>query len=121
MSSIGRIFEITPLLPWRPAILSPGCSLRFTATNTLTIFKTLDLHPLDGERALVLVDAAAIEHAHFDDGALRAGRHPERGVAHVRGLLAEDGTQQLLFGRDRRFALRRHLADEDVAGFHFGA
>jgi hypothetical protein len=28
------------LLPWRPAILSPGCSLRFTATKTLTIFMT---------------------------------------------------------------------------------
>ena len=31
---------ITPLLPWRPAILSPGCSLRFTATKTLTILST---------------------------------------------------------------------------------
>src|SRR3546814_9530545 len=38
--SIGTILEITPLLPWRPAILSPGCSLRFTATNTLAIFMT---------------------------------------------------------------------------------
>jgi len=38
MSSTGTILEITPLLPWRPAILSPGCSLRFTATKTLTIF-----------------------------------------------------------------------------------
>ena len=40
MSSIGTTFETTPLLPWRPAILSPGCSLRFTATKTLTIFIT---------------------------------------------------------------------------------
>ena len=32
MSSSGRIFEITPLLPWRPAILSPTDSLRFMAT-----------------------------------------------------------------------------------------
>ncbi len=40
MSSIGTIVEITPLLPCRPAILSPGCSLRFTATKTLTIFMT---------------------------------------------------------------------------------
>ena len=32
--------EMTPLLPCRPAILSPGCSLRFTATKTLTIFMT---------------------------------------------------------------------------------
>ncbi len=40
MSSCGVMREMTPLLPWRPAILSPGCSLRFTATNTLTIFMT---------------------------------------------------------------------------------
>ena len=40
MSSTGTTRDTTPLLPWRPAILSPGCSLRFTATNTLTIFMT---------------------------------------------------------------------------------
>ena len=40
MSSIGAMREITPLLPCRPAILSPGCSLRFMATNTLTILIT---------------------------------------------------------------------------------
>ena len=40
MSSTGTIFEITPLLPWRPAILSPGCRRRLTATYTLTIFST---------------------------------------------------------------------------------
>ena len=40
MSSLGRMRLMTPLLPWRPAILSPGCSLRFTATNTLTILST---------------------------------------------------------------------------------
>ena len=32
MSSSGRIFEMTPLLPWRPAILSPSVILRFCAT-----------------------------------------------------------------------------------------
>ena len=31
MSSIGMITLITPLLPWRPAILSPGWMRRFTA------------------------------------------------------------------------------------------
>ena len=40
MSSAGTIFDTTPLLPWRPAILSPGWILRFTATKTLTIFIT---------------------------------------------------------------------------------
>ena len=31
MSSTGTIVETTPLLPWRPAILSPGWMRRFTA------------------------------------------------------------------------------------------
>ena len=32
MSSSGNTRETTPLFPWRPAILSPTDSLRFTAT-----------------------------------------------------------------------------------------
>ncbi len=36
MSSAGRILAITPLLPWRPAILSPTATLRFWATETRT-------------------------------------------------------------------------------------
>ena len=40
MSSSGRIREMTPLLPWRPAILSPTGSLRLMATKTLTILMT---------------------------------------------------------------------------------
>ena len=189
--------DTTPLLPWRPAILSPGWILRFIATKTLTIFitpggsssprcsfstlsrkrlsrlffdssycfriasisvivaslssanvhhcergnssiislvedlillealrprerpladenvgqtridvavedrllvvavlgETLDLLALDRLRALVLLDAVAVEHAHFDDRALHARRHAQRRVAHVGGLLAEDGAQ----------------------------
>ncbi len=49
------------------------------------------------------------------------GRQLQRGVAHVGGLLAEDGAQQLLFRRHRAFALRRHLADQNVARVHLGA
>ena len=83
--------------------------------------ETLDFLALDGKRALVLLDAVAVEHAHFHDGALHARRHPQRGVAHVGGLFAEDGAQELLFRRHRAFALRRDLADQDVAGMHLGA
>ena len=36
----ARSSRSTPLLPWRPAILSPGCRRRLTATYTLTIFCT---------------------------------------------------------------------------------
>ena len=45
----------------------------------------------------------------------------KRRVAHVGRLFAEDGAQQLLFRRHRGFALRRHLADQNVARHHFGA
>ena len=83
--------------------------------------ETLDLLALDRLGALVLVDAVAVEHAHFDDGALHARRNAQRRVAHVGRLLAEDGAQKLLFRRHRAFALRRDLADEDVARLHFGA
>src|ERR1035437_6682096 len=36
MSSSGRMRAITPLFPWRPAILSPTLSLRFMAMYTFT-------------------------------------------------------------------------------------
>src|SRR5262249_40571440 len=81
----------------------------------------LDLLTLDPERALVLLDAVAVEHAHLDDRALHARRHAQRRVAHVGRLLAEDRTEQLLLRRHRALALRRDLAAQDVAGTHLGA
>src|SRR6185312_16314457 len=83
--------------------------------------ETLDLLTLDRERALVLLDTVAVEHAHLDDGALHTRRHTQRRVADVGRLLAEDGAQELLFRRHRAFALRRDLADQDVAGVDFRA
>src|SRR5262245_39592997 len=82
--------------------------------------KALDLLPLDGKRALVLVDAMAVEHPDLDHGARHAGRQPERGVAHIGRLLAEDRPQQLLLGRHRALALWRDLADQNVARLHLG-
>ena len=81
--------------------------------------QTFDLFPLDRQSALVLVDAVPVEDADFDDGALHARRHAQRGIANVGRLFTEDGAQQLLFRRHRAFALRRDLADQDVAGAHF--
>jgi hypothetical protein len=51
----------------------------------------------------------------------RPAADAQRGVAHVGGLFAEDGAQQLFFRRHRAFALRRDLADQDVARLHLGA
>ena len=83
--------------------------------------ETLDLLALDRHGTLVLLDAVAIEDAHLDDRAGDARRQAQRRVAHVGGLLAEDGAQQLLFRRHRALALRRDLADQDVARIHLGA
>src|SRR5271166_3000251 len=80
-----------------------------------------DLFALDGERAFVFLDAVAIEYAYLDDGALNAGRNPQRGIAHVGRLLAENGAQEFFLRRHRAFALRRDLANQDIAGADFGA
>ncbi len=61
-----------------------------------------------------------LKHPDLDDRAGDARRHPQGGVAHVRGLLAEDGAQELLLRRHRALALRGDLADQDVAGIHLG-
>jgi hypothetical protein len=45
----------------------------------------------------------------------------QRGVLHVGGLFTEDGAEQALFRGQLGFALRRDLADENVAGLHLGA
>ncbi len=81
----------------------------------------LELFGLDRLGPVVLLDALAREDLHADDDPLDARRADERGVADVAGLLAEDRAQQLLFRRQLRLALRRHLADEDVARLHVGA
>ena len=68
--------------------------------------------------AAVLVDDRtfdAREDLDVDHGALHPGRHLERRILHVLRLLAEDRGQQLLFRRQLGLALRRDLADEDVA------
>ena len=50
-----------------------------------------------------------------------ARRQLERRVADVRCLFAEDGAEELLLRRHRAFALRRDLADQDVARLDLGA
>ena len=112
MSSAGRILAITPLLPWRPAILSPTEILRFWATAT----RTSRLTP--GWRSSLLL---ATELADLDDLAALAVGQAQRAVLHLAGLLAEDRAQQALLGRQLGLALGRDLADEDVAGADLGA
>jgi hypothetical protein len=70
---------------------------------------------------LVTLNTFAGEDLNVNDGAGDAGRHAQRGVLNVRRLLAKDRAQQLLFWRQLGFALRRHLANQHVARFNFGA
>src|ERR687885_409554 len=70
-------------------------------------------------RQLVLLLSG--EDLDVDDLALLAVGHLEAGVADLTGLLAEDGPQQALLGGQLGLALGRDLADQHVAGTHFGA
>ena len=103
---------MTPLLPWRPASLSPTLILRFWAD--------VDPHQLVDARGQ-LVALVAAEHLDVDDLAGLAVGHLQRGVADLAGLLAEDGPQEALLGGELGLALGRDLADQHVAGADLGA
>src|SRR3954469_2634008 len=85
------------------------------------LLQPADLVELDLLGPHVLLDALAGEDLDVDDRALDARRHLEAGVADIARLLAEDGPQQLLFGRELGLPLGRHLAHQDVAGLDRGA
>ena len=85
------------------------------------LLETHALLVLDVLGPLVLLGALAGEDARVDDDAAHARRDAEAAVADVARLLAEDGSEELLLGGELRLALRRDLADEDVARLHLGA
>ena len=68
-----------------------------------------------------VVAARAVEGLDVDDDAALAVRHLEARVADLAGLLLEDRADELLLGRQLGLALRRDLADEEVAGADLGA
>ena len=119
------------LKPFGPAIASwPTQHVDQTAVDVAVedrllvvavLGETLDFLALDRHGALVLFNAVAVEDADFDDRAVGARRHAHGRVADVGGLFAEDGAQKLFFRRHRAFALRRDLADQDIARLNFGA
>src|SRR6185503_1528648 len=65
--------------------------------------------------ALVLFLSLAAEDTDVDNRAFDARGARERGVANIASLLTEDGAEQLLFRSELRLALRRDLADQNVA------
>src|SRR6202041_1959539 len=80
-----------------------------------------DLRAFDELGTLVLFLSLAGENLHVDNDALDARRAVEGSVAYVAGFFAEDGTQQLLFGRELGFTLGRNLTYQDVALLDAGA
>ena len=90
------------------------------ALADLALLADVDPHELVHTRR-ELVALFAGELADVDDLAVLTVRHLQRGVAHLPGLLTEDRAQQALLGRELGLALRRDLADEDVAGADLGA
>ena len=106
MSSWGRILATTPLLPWRPAILSPTLILRFAATLT----RIRRLTPGSSSAPFSRSNSRDV-----DDLAALAVRQAQARVLNLARLLAEDRAQQSLLCRQLGLALGRDLADEDVA------
>ncbi len=71
-----------------------------------------------GRQVVAVVAAEGLDVDH--DAALSVG-DLQRGVANLARLLLEDRPDQLLLGRQLGLALRRDLADEQVAGMDLGA
>ena len=82
------------------------------------LFEFCNLRALDGLVAFVLLRAFAAEDLHVHNRAFDSRRAVQRSIANVSGLLAENRAQQFLFRSQRGLALRRHLADKNVAGLH---
>ena len=90
------------------------------AHGDLALLSDVDAHELvDARRQLVAV--VTVEDLDVDDLAGLAVRDLQRGVADLAGLLTEDRAQQALLRGQLGLALRRDLADEDVAGADLGA
>ena len=86
------------------------------------LFQLEHLRGFDGLVAFVFFSALAGEDLDVHDGAFDARRAIERSVAHVAGLFAEDGAQQLLFRRQRVFRpLGVTLPTRMSPGLHDGA
>src|SRR6516225_5462137 len=104
-------------------LLQPSgkAALKDHALVVTVLGKPFNLSALDRQRTFVLIDTAPGEDAHFDDCAGDSGRQPERSIAHVGSLFAENRAQQLFLGCHRRLALRSDLSNEDVARLHLVA
>ena len=74
---------------------------------------------IDAGRQLIGIFAG--KHAHIDNNTGFAVRKSHRGITHFSCLFAKNRTQQTLFRRKLRFALRRNLADKNISCMNLGS
>ena len=92
----------------------------FIADGNFSLLRDIDADQLvDARFQLVLV--LPREHLDVHDHAAFAVRNAQRSVAHFSRLLAENGAEQPLLGREFRLALGRNFTDENIAALHFRA
>ena len=91
------------------------------ALGDLALLGDVDHDAAVDARAELVVAVLGVELLDGDDRALLAVGNLQRRVADLAALLVEDRAQQALLGRQLGLALRRDLADEDVAGADLGA
>src|SRR5215211_3595229 len=89
------------------------------ALGDLALLRHIYAHEVVDSRREVVVGRAA-ERLDVDHHAALAVRDLQRGVADLARLLLEDRADQLLLGGELGLALRRDLADEQVAGADLG-
>ena len=104
----------------RDDALVPVAAGELVALRDLALLRDEDADELVDARRQVVARVAG-ERLDADHLAALAVRDLERRVAHLARLLLEDRADQLLLGRQLGLALRRHLADEQVAGADLGA
>src|SRR4051794_26099335 len=104
----------------RDDALVPVAAGELVALRDLALLRDVDTDELVHARRQVVARVAR-ERLDVDDDAAFAVRHLEARVADLAGLLLEDGADQLLLGRQLGLALRRDLADEQVARADLGA
>ena len=93
----------------------------FVALGFVLFLDLLELLALFGLGDAFLVGVLAAGHADVHDDAHAAGGHAEGGVFYVSGFFTKNGAEETFFRSEFGLGFRSDFADEDVAGFHFGA
>jgi hypothetical protein len=118
--AVGQVRHVLLGHDLRDHTLVPVAAGELVALGDLALGRDVDADQVvDAGRQVVAV--VAREGQHVDHDPALAVRHFQRGVADLARLLLEDRADQLLLGGQLGLALRRHLADQQVARDDLGA